>query len=106
MSPSPPPACGKPRRYNVFGGRPYESITMFMTNKVMGWLGLWGLVYAYLPGAIDAWSIISSTGEHFCCAALPAFAARTMRQCRRSSACVHVSPRVPRLASSTACHLQ
>ncbi|PNH05383.1 Metalloreductase STEAP4 [Tetrabaena socialis] len=37
-------------RYNHYDHVPWYQATMWITNKALGWAGLWGLLYCYLPG--------------------------------------------------------
>ncbi|KIZ03649.1 hypothetical protein MNEG_4312 [Monoraphidium neglectum] len=39
-------------RYNQYGNEPWEHIVMWITNKSIGWLSLWGMMYTYAPGTI------------------------------------------------------
>ncbi|KAF6252053.1 hypothetical protein COO60DRAFT_1644375 [Scenedesmus sp. NREL 46B-D3] len=47
-------------RYNYYGGSPWQSIIMWILNKSVGWVSIWGMVYTYLPGVLVCyWQLLA-----------------------------------------------
>ncbi|KAF6264152.1 hypothetical protein COO60DRAFT_221410 [Scenedesmus sp. NREL 46B-D3] len=47
-------------RYNYYGGSPWQSIILWILNKSIGWVSIWGMVYTYLPGVLVCyWQLLT-----------------------------------------------
>uniref|UniRef100_A0A383WAI8 Pyrroline-5-carboxylate reductase catalytic N-terminal domain-containing protein n=1 Tax=Tetradesmus obliquus TaxID=3088 RepID=A0A383WAI8_TETOB len=42
-------------RYNYYGNAAWYTVILWITNKSIGWVSLWGMVYTYLPGVLVCW---------------------------------------------------
>jgi predicted dinucleotide-binding enzyme len=47
-------------RYNGFGGKPWVHVIIYILNKAVSWVALWGMGYAYAPGIIiTTWQLVA-----------------------------------------------